>query len=124
MQTGSTVRFVATQVAWCVPVVAVAAVVLAFWSSIDGQNDLRMSRADSKPESVVDAHGSLHAHRVIARITSFWERGPSPPPTEPGPASCTMSMRAPARLPGTTQAATSPMERCWSKRSMRPPRLR
>ena len=60
MQTGSTVRFVATQVAWCVPVVAVAAVVLAFWSSIDGQNDLRMSRADSKPESVVDAHGSLH----------------------------------------------------------------
>src|SRR5215467_14463292 len=76
MQTGFTTKIVAAQVAWCVPLVTVAAVALAFWSSIvDGQNDLRMSRADSKAESVVDAQGNLHvpsSYRADYEFLGTW----------------------------------------------------
>src|SRR5262245_13531628 len=76
MQTGFTTKIVAAQVAWCVPLVAVVAVVLAFWSSIvDGQNDLRMSRVDRKAESVVDARWCLHvpsSHRSDYEFLGTW----------------------------------------------------
>jgi len=76
MQTGFTTKIVAAQVAWFVPLVTVAAVVLAFSSSIvDGQNDLRMSRADSKAESVVDAQGNLHvpsSYRTDYEFLGTW----------------------------------------------------
>ena len=46
---------------WRVSLVAMAAVVLALRSSgVAGQGDVRMSRADEKPEAVVDTQGSLH----------------------------------------------------------------
>ena len=44
-----------------VSLVAIAAVVLALLSpAADGQSELRMSRADAKPEAVVNAQGDLH----------------------------------------------------------------
>jgi Cytochrome P460 len=51
---------IAAHAASLVSLVAVAAVVLALRSSVvDGQSELRMSRADDKPEAVVDAQGNL-----------------------------------------------------------------
>jgi len=120
MQTRFTTKIVAAQVAWRVSLVAIAAVVFALWSSIiDGQSDLRMSRADEPLEAVVDAQGTLHVPSSYRA-----DYGPSPPTKESGPASFTMSMRARGRSPGIAQATASPMELCWSKRSMRPRRLR
>src|SRR5215467_15784961 len=52
---------IAAHSASLVSLLAVAAVVLVLRSSVvDGQSDLRMSRADEKPEAVVDAQGNLH----------------------------------------------------------------
>jgi hypothetical protein len=51
----------ATYFASRVSPVVLAAIVLALRSStVDGQGGLRMSRADEKPEAVVDAQGNLH----------------------------------------------------------------
>ena len=52
---------IVARVASLASLVAIAAVALALRSSVvDGQSDLRMSRADEKPEGVVDAQGNLH----------------------------------------------------------------
>jgi len=48
------------RVASLAPLVGIAAFALALQSSVvDGESDVRMSRADEKPEAVVDAQGHL-----------------------------------------------------------------
>jgi Cytochrome P460 len=67
---------IAAHAASLVSLVAVAAVVLALRSSvIDGQSDQRMSRADEKPEAVVDAQGNLHvpsSYRADYEFLGTW----------------------------------------------------
>ena len=51
---------IVTRVASLASLVGIAAFALALRSSVvDGESDVRMSRADEKPEAVVDAQGNL-----------------------------------------------------------------
>jgi len=60
MQMRVITKIVAARVPWRVSLVAIAAVVLALWLPIvDGQSDQRISRADDKPEAVIDSRGNL-----------------------------------------------------------------
>ena len=62
--------------AWRVWLLAMAAVVLALRSSsVAGQGDVRMSRADEKREAVMDAQGNLHvpsSYRADYEFLGTW----------------------------------------------------
>src|SRR5215470_16461413 len=67
---------IVARVASLASLVAVAAIVLALRSSVvDGQGDVRMSRADEKLEGVVDAQGNLHvpsSYRADYEFLGAW----------------------------------------------------
>jgi hypothetical protein len=56
--------------------VAIAAVVLVLWlSAVDGQSELRMTRAEAQPEAVVNARGDLHVpsnYRAAYEFLGTW----------------------------------------------------
>ena len=65
-----------THIASLVPLLAIAAVVLALRSSAaDGQNELRVSRAETKSEAVADTQGHLHvpsSYRADYEFLGTW----------------------------------------------------
>ena len=67
---------IVAHVASLVWLIAIAAVVLALWSSSgDGRSDLRMSRTDERQEPVVDAQGNLHVpsnYRTAYEFLGTW----------------------------------------------------
>jgi len=67
---------IVAHVASLVPLVAIAAVVLALLSpAADGQSELRTSRDDRKVEAVVDAQGNLHvpsSYRAAYEFLGTW----------------------------------------------------
>ena len=56
--------------------VAIAAVMLVLWlSAVDGQSELRMTRAEAQPEAVVNARGDLHVpsnYRAAYEFLGTW----------------------------------------------------
>jgi hypothetical protein len=76
MNTRFTMKRAAAYFAPRVSPVMLAAIVLALRSSIvDGQSTQRMSRADEKPEAVVDAQGNLHvpsSYRANYEFLGAW----------------------------------------------------
>jgi len=76
MNTRFTMKRAAAYFAPRVSPVMLAAIVLALRSSIvDGQSAQRMSRADEKPEAVVDAQGNLHvpsSYRANYEFLGAW----------------------------------------------------
>src|SRR5262245_12790926 len=76
MNTRFTMKRAAAYFAPHVSPVMLAAIVLALRSSIvDGQSAQRMSRADEKPEAVVDAQGNLHvpsSYRANYEFLGTW----------------------------------------------------
>ena len=105
--------------------VAVAAVMLVRWSSaVDGQSELRMSRAEAKPEAVVNAQGDLHVpsnYRAAYEFLGTWAIAAA---KGVGSSELHNVYATPGTSLRSTPAATSLMERYWSKRSTRPRRLR